>query len=64
MRRVYGMKVGAHYPGRSAGLPDGAWRGSDVPRRPAEVSRGHSSRFDPGEGPNVWRKLGAPDFDV
>ncbi len=30
VRRVYGMKVGAHYPGRSAGWPDGAWRSGDA----------------------------------
>ena len=43
MRRVYGMKVGAQYPGRSASLSErtnsAARRGDEV----AEVSRRHSS---------------------
>ncbi len=30
MRRVYGMKAGAHYPGRSPGWPDGAWWSGDA----------------------------------
>ena len=47
------VKVGAHYPGRSASLP----RATAVMRRRdggAEVSRGHSRpMFDPAEGPNL-----------
>ena len=46
------VKVGAHYPGRSADLPCATgikrcWEGS------AEVSRGHSRSIDRTEGPNV-----------
>ena len=46
------VKVGAHYPGRSVGLP----RATAVERcreGPAEVSRGHSRSIDRTEGPNV-----------
>ena len=46
------VKVNAHYPGRSVGLP----RATAVVRRwegLAEVSRGHSRFIDRTEGPNV-----------
>ena len=46
------VKVGAHYPGRSADLPCAT---PAVRRRDgsAEVSRGHSKAIDRTEGPNV-----------
>jgi hypothetical protein len=46
------VKVDAHYPGRSVGLP----RATAAERRregSAEVSRGHSRFLDRTEGPNV-----------
>ena len=55
-------KVGAHYPGRSAGL----LRATTVERRsdgPAEVSRGHSRSFDRTEGPNMKYWTGDLSFD-
>ena len=57
------VKVGAHYPGRSAGLPYSA---TAVGRRrdgSAEVSRGHSRSFDRTEGLNVKCVAGALNFD-
>ena len=57
MRRVYGEKVGAQYPGRSACLP----LATIVKRRRderAEVSRGHSSPAHGDEGPNMEGRRG------
>jgi hypothetical protein len=56
------VKVGAHYPGRSADLPCATgiarcWEGS------AEVSRGHSRSIDRTEGPNVKWRVGVSNFD-
>jgi hypothetical protein len=56
------VKVGAHYPGRSAGLPCA----TAVERRRdgwAEVSRGYSRSIDRTEGPNVKCVAGALNFD-
>jgi hypothetical protein len=55
------VKVGAHYPGRSADLPCA----SVVKRRregPAEVSRGHSKSIDRTEGPNMEYAAGSLEF--
>ena len=46
------VKVGAHYPGRSATLP-GATVAERQREEVAEVSRGHSSFFDRSEGLNL-----------
>jgi hypothetical protein len=56
------VKVSAHYPGRSAGLPcaTGVVRRRDGA---AEVSRGHSRSLDPTEGPNMLYGIGARNFD-
>ena len=56
------VKVGAHYPGRSADLPcaTGIERCRDGS---AEVSRGHSRSIDRTEGPNVKYVAGALNFD-
>jgi hypothetical protein len=59
---VISVKVGAHYPGRSAILPCA----TGVERRRdgmAEVSRGHSRFFDRTEGPNVKYVSGGLNFD-
>jgi len=57
------VKVGVHYPGRSADLPQRAtviarWRDGS-----AEVSRGHSRPFDPAEGLNMDHGTGALNLD-
>ena len=56
------VKVGAHYPGRSAGLPcaTAAERRRDGL---AEVSRGHSRSIGRTEGPNVKCVAGVLNFD-
>jgi hypothetical protein len=56
------VKVDAHFPGRSAGLPCAivAERRRDGS---AEVSRGHSRSIDRTEGPNVKCVAGAWNFD-
>ena len=56
------VKVIAHYPGRSVGLPCA----TVVARRrdgSAEVSRGHSRSIDRTEGPNLLYGIGAQNFD-
>lgn len=52
------VEVGVHYPGRSDGLPCAtvAERRRDGS---SEVSRGHSRRIDPAEGPNTMNGRGA-----
>jgi hypothetical protein len=56
------VKVGAHYPGRSADLPC-----ATVAKRrrdgSVEVSRGHSRFIDRTEGPNVKCVTGDLNFD-
>jgi hypothetical protein len=57
------VKVGAHYPGRSDGLPratgvERLWEGS------SEVSRGRSRLADRAEGLNVGNGIGVSNFDV
>ena len=56
------VKVGEHYPGRSADLPCAR----AVARRfdgSVEVSRGHNRPFDPAEGPNMRDGAGALILD-
>jgi hypothetical protein len=56
-------KVGAHYPGRSDGLPratgvERPWEGS------SEVSRGHIRLADRAEGLNVGNGIEVSNFDL
>ena len=57
------VKVGAHYPGRSAGLPFSATVAEKRRDGSAEVSRRHSRFFDRTEGPNVKCVAGVMNFD-
>ena len=57
------VKVDAHYPGRSAGLPISATVAERRRDGSAEVSRGHSRSIDRTEGPNVKCVAGALNFD-
>jgi len=57
------VKVDAHYPGRSVGMPNGATVAESRRDGSAEVSRGHSRSFDRTEGPNVKYEAGALNFD-
>ncbi len=57
------VKVDAHYPGRSAGLPNCATVAERRRDGSAEVSRGHIRSFDRTEGPNVKCVAGALNFD-
>jgi hypothetical protein len=56
------VKVGAHYPGRSADLPC-ATGIARCREGSAEVSRGHSRSIDRIEGPNVMYGVGVSNFD-
>jgi hypothetical protein len=59
---VMNVEVSAHYPGRSPLLPMSATVAERRREGGGEVSRGHSRRIDPAEGPNRKRKKGAPLF--
>ena len=57
------VKVDAHYPGRTAGVPNGATVAKRRRDGSAEVSRGHNRSFDRTEGRNVKCVAGALNFD-
>ncbi len=58
-----GVKVGAHYPGRSVRLSFGTTAAAMYREGRAEVSRGHSRFIDRTEGPNVQYGMGDRSFD-
>ena len=58
MRRMYGRKAGAQYPGRSVRLSHGIRAAARRPEECAEVSRGHKSLNQRGKGPNRRKREG------